>query len=84
MAFLKNNTINEMVLETINNSYDLLIEKGYIKRDPVENLLFEDKVYYSLINDNFRSIFKKIVILNRMKKKLQEYADSIEISDEKR
>ena len=84
MAFLKNTTINEMILETINNSYDLFIEKGYIKRDPVENLLFEDKVYYSLINDNFRSIFKKIVILNTMKKKLQEYADSIKIYDEKR
>ena len=67
MAFQKNKTINELVLDSINNTFDLFMEKGYYKKDPMEKLMQDDGIYYSLINDNFRSVFEKIVILNKAK-----------------
>lgn len=41
-------------------------------------LLIKEGIYYSLLNDNFNSVFRKIVIMNKARKELQEYIDTLD------
>ena len=83
MAFEKNKSVNELFLDSIAETYDLFLKKGYYKQDNIEKLLIKEGIYYSLLYDNFNSIFQKIVIMNKTRKELQEYIESLDENDPK-
>ena len=71
MAFMENNTVQEFLLRTIERSFRQLVNTNEIVLNPVDKILFDEKVYESIVdNMTYLQCVHKTIRLNSKKKDL--------------
>ena len=71
MAFMQNMTVQEYLLSSVEKSFRLLVNANEIVLHPVDKILFDEKVYESIVdNQTYLQCVHKTIRMNSKRQEL--------------